>query len=73
MSSQPPTCEHVPNVDVFYFDLTCDIVGDHEVNKIKFCSTTLAGLSNTVLILKIGPVVLEIGGYGYPPPLWGAL
>ena len=59
---QSPTCEHVPNVDIFYCALTCDVIGDPEVSKIKFPSTTLAGLSNTVWILKIGSVVSEIGG-----------
>ena len=44
----PPTCEHVPNVDIFYFNLTCDVIGDPEVNKIKVRSTTLKGLSNVV-------------------------
>ena len=32
---QPTKCERVPNVDVFYFDMTFDVIGDHEVNKIK--------------------------------------
>ena len=64
----------------FYFDLTCDVIGDSEVNNIEFPPTTLAGLSNTVLILKIGPVVSEIGGGLILPPVvrvidlpqWGA-
>ena len=38
--------ELVPNVDIFYFDLTCYVIGDSEVNEIKFRSTTFAGLSN---------------------------
>ena len=52
----------LPNVDIFHFDLTCDVIGDPAVNKIKFRATTLAGLSSAVWILKIGPVVSEIGG-----------
>ena len=44
----------------FYFDLTCDVIGEFEVNKIKCRLTTLAGLSNAVRILKIGAVVSEI-------------
>ena len=46
------------------FDLTCDVNGDldDDVNKIRFCSTVLAGLSNDGWILKIGPVVSKIGG-----------
>ena len=54
-----------------YFDLTCDVTGDPEANKNKFRSTALAGLSYTVWILKIGPVVSEIGGelkLAPPPP-----
>ena len=46
----------------FDFDLTCDVIGDLEVNVIKFRSTDLQWLSNAVWILKIGPVVSEIGG-----------
>ena len=41
-------CEHVPNVDIFYFALTCDIIGDPDVNKIKLISTTLEELLNAV-------------------------
>ena len=41
---QPHKCKHVPNVDIFYFDLTCDVISDTEVNKIRFRSTTLAEL-----------------------------
>ena len=41
-------CEHVSNVDIFYFVLTCDIIGDPEVSKIKLLSTTLEELSNAV-------------------------
>ena len=47
---------------VFYFDVACDVIRDPEVNKIKFRSTTLAGLSNAAWILKIGPVASEMGG-----------
>ena len=36
---------HVNNFD---FDLTCDVIGDFEVNEIKFRSTVLAGLSNAI-------------------------
>ena len=36
--------EHAPNIDIFYFDLDCDVIGEPEVNKIRFSSTTLAGL-----------------------------
>ena len=57
---QLPTCEHVTNVDIFYFDPPCDVIGDPEVNKIKFCSTTLAGLFNGVSILKIDPKYAEV-------------
>ena len=49
-------------VNNFDFDLTCDVIGDLEVNEIRFRSTVLAGLSNAVLILNIRPVVSEIGG-----------
>ena len=42
-------------------NLTCDVTGDSEVNAIMFRSTDLRRLSNTVLILKIGPVVSEMG------------
>ena len=57
----------------FYFDLTCGVIGDPEVNKIRFHMTTWAGISNAAWILKTNPVVSEIGvGYdGYldsPPP-----
>ena len=44
------------------FDLTCDVIGDPEVNAIMFHSTDLHWLSNDVCILKISPVVSEIGG-----------
>ena len=43
---QAPTCKHAANVAIFYFYLTCDDIGDSEVNKIKCHSTSLAGLSN---------------------------
>ena len=46
--SQAPTYEHVPNVAIFYFGLTCDVISDPEVNKIKLYSTILAALSNAV-------------------------
>ena len=60
---QPPKCEHVPIF--FLFDLTCNVIGDSEVNKNRFCWTTLAGVSNAAWILKIGPVISENGGdYG---------
>ena len=41
----------------FYFNLTCDVIGDFEVNKIRICSTNLAELTNAVWILRIRPVV----------------
>ena len=57
-----------PNADIFYFDLTCDVIKDPELNKIRLRSTTLAGLLNAVRILKTGPIVSEIeGGYDSPP------
>ena len=67
---QSPECKHAPYVNNFDFDLTCDVIGDHEVNEIRFRSTVLAGLSNAVWVLKIGPVVSEIGGgaLNIPPP-----
>ena len=67
---QSPKCKHAPYVNNFDFDLTCDVIGDLEVNEIRFHSTVLTGLSNAVGILKKGPVVSEIGG-GSPnsPPI----
>ena len=60
------------NVANFYFDLTCDVNGDLEVNKIRFCSTVFPGLSDAVSVLTIGPVVSELerggGFYKQPPP-----
>ena len=56
-----------------YFDLTCDVIGDLEVNKIKLRLTILAGLSNAVGSSKIGPVVLKIGGELILAPQWGTL
>ena len=41
----------------FVFDLTCDVIGDPEVNKIRFPLTKFPDLSNAVCILQIGPVV----------------
>ena len=41
---QPPKCENVSNVDVFYFDLTCDVISYREANKFRFRSTNLTGL-----------------------------
>ena len=49
---------HVNNFD---FNLTCDVIGDLEVNKIRFRSSFFPQLSTAVLILKTGPVVSEIG------------
>ena len=69
---QSPKCKHAPYINNFEFDLTCDVIGDLEVNKIRFRSTVLPGLSKAVWILKIGPVVSEIGGRGVlniPPPV----
>ena len=56
-------------MSIFLFYLNCDArstIGDPEVNQIRFRSTTLAGLSNVqnVSILKIGPVVSDIGERG---------
>ena len=59
---ESPKCKDAPYVNNFYFDLTCDVIGDLEVNKVRFRSTVLAGLSNAVWILKIGPEVSEIEG-----------
>ena len=50
------------NREQFDFDLTCDVIANPEVNAILFRSTDLQWLSNDVWILKIGPVVSEIGG-----------
>ena len=33
---QAPKCEHIANVDIFYSNLTCNVIGDLEINKIKF-------------------------------------
>ena len=52
------TCEQ------FHFDLACYIISDPEVNDIRFRSTVLTMLSNTVWSLKIRPVVLKIRGGG---------
>ena len=49
------------NAKHFDFDLTCDVIGDPEVNK-KKCSTVLPGLSDTVCGFKIGQVLSEIKG-----------
>ena len=57
-----PKCEHVPKVDIFYYDLTSDVIGDQQFNKIRFHSTKLSGLSHAGCIFKISPVVLKIGG-----------
>ena len=43
-----------------YFDLTCDVIGDIEVNTTSFRSTTLSGLSHVSCILKADPVVSEV-------------
>ena len=53
-----------PNVEHFYFDLTCDVTRDPEVNKICFPKTVSPGLSNAAWIFRIGPVVSEIRGGG---------
>ena len=51
------------------FDLTCDVIGDPEVNKIKFPTTTFPELSNAVWISGIGPAISEIrGGLKIAPP-----
>ena len=59
---QSPKWKHAPYVNNFEFDLTCDVIGDLEVNNNRFRSTVLAGLSKAAWILKIGPVVSEMGG-----------
>ena len=52
-----------------FFYLTCDVIDDPQANAIKFRSTTLAGLTNAVWILKIDPVVSDIGrGLIFAPP-----
>ena len=33
---QSPKCKHGPYVNNFDFDLTCDVIGDLEVNEIMF-------------------------------------
>ena len=57
----------------FIFDLTCDVIGDPEVNEIWFPLTNLTGLSNAVWIFRIRPVVSEIRGgqKSAPPPSRG--
>ena len=52
---QSPKCKYAPYVNNFDFGLTCDVIGDLEVNEIRLRSTLLAGLSN-------GAVVSDIGG-----------
>ena len=47
-SGRQPPSTNVFQISIFYFDLTCDVIDDPEVNKIRFRSTTLAGLSNAV-------------------------
>ena len=61
------------NAKHFVFDLTCDVIGDPEVNKIYFRSTDCPGLSDAVCGFKIGSVVAEIrvgwgGGVKIAPP-----
>ena len=50
---------------MFNFGLSCDVIGDLEVDKIRYRSTNVAGILNTVLILKIDPGVSEVC---LPPP-----
>ena len=54
----------------FVFNLTCDVIGEAEVNETWFISSNLPDLSNATLNLQIGPVVSEIRGKGKiaPPP-----
>ena len=40
---QPPKCEHASKCRYCYFYLTCDVIGDLEVNPIWFCSTNWQG------------------------------
>ena len=51
-------------MSMFNFDLTCDVIGDLRVKfyQIRLSLTCLAGLSKAASILKIDPVVSEIGG-----------
>ena len=63
-------CEYFPNADIF--TLTWPVTSSVTVTprSIKyFHSTTLAWLSNAIWILKIGPVVSEIGGGANMSPL----
>ena len=43
----------LPNVDVFYFDLTCDIIGDLEVNKLIFAQQSWQSYETAGEFLKI--------------------
>ena len=47
----------------FVFDLTCDVIGEPEVNKIYFPCTVNPGLLDPVCDFKIGSVILEIKRY----------
>ena len=49
-------------MSIFLFDLTCDVVGDTEVNKVRFCSTNFTVICNAVGIFKIRFAASEIGG-----------
>ena len=44
----------------FVFDLTCDVIGEAEVNETWFPSTNLPEIYNSGGNLQIGPVVSEI-------------
>ena len=46
----------------FVFDLTCDVIGEAEVNETWFSSTNLREIDNAALNLQIEPVVSEIYG-----------
>ena len=70
-------CDYVVNLvkvelgKHFVFDMTCDVIGDEEVNEIWFPDRNLRGLSNTVKILKIDQVVSGRAGGETPPPTVG--
>ena len=48
----------------FYFDLTCDVIGDLKVSEIRSRLTVFAGLPNALWILTISTAISEKGG-GY--------
>ena len=62
---QPPKCKNVVNVDIFNFDLTCDVIGHLKVIK-TLCFRKKydrpINLTSTVKIQKFDPDVSEVGG-----------